>query len=72
MGEGTTLEGCLLLGNAVYSSDSLRKEAAARGERVYGVGECVCGGVGASAGVPGDAGWRYVWTSARGVGCQDA
>lgn len=40
VGRGTVIEDSLLLGNAVYTSEQLRTEAIARGERVYGVGEC--------------------------------
>lgn len=39
VGRGTQLEEVLLLGNAAYTSDALRQDALARGERVYGVGE---------------------------------
>lgn len=39
VGRGTTVRDSLLLGNSQWLSDSLRREAIARGERVYGVGE---------------------------------
>ena len=61
VGRGTRVESSLLLGCSAWMSGSLRREALARGDRVYGVGEEPLRG-GVLEGVPGGwGGWVGFW-----------